>query len=453
MIARAATLITLATIATIPAGAHGQAMDTFGMGSRSTAMGGAVSADVADFSANFYNPAGLARGDELRIALGYMGVHSQMYVNDIDSSIDGVRGVVAGFVVPGRFGDVGFAFGLGVHLGDNRVSRSRTLPRTTPRWEFYDNRPHRTFLAAHLALRPVDWLLIGGGIGFQAISTTTLELRGTLDIPSPAGASQLEQNLIGDLKTLRYPQLGVQVVPNDDISFGLAYRGEYRLSNVLAAEGLAGVTGVAEVPPDLFVLIHTESVNSFSPQQLSFGASVRVLDWLKINAELTWVDWSDYETSIGSSDVVLTLDVPPELMDFIEVPDEIASTRGLTNEELGMSDRWVPRIGIEARAAETDALALDVRAGYFFESSPMPEQSGPYNLIDTDRHAMSLGAGLVLTDLEPTVSGFLSIDLHLQYSILPERLMEKRSLVDTFGDYRARGSIFAAGLTTELGFE
>ena len=433
-----------------PARAHAQAMDTFGMGSRSTAMGGAVTADVEDFSANYYNPAGLARGDELRIALGYMGVHSQMYVNDIDSSIDGVRGVVAGFVVPGRLGEVGFAFGLGVHLGDNRVSRSRTLPRTTPRWEFYDNRPHRTYLAAHLALRLVDWLLVGGGLAFQAISTTTLELRGTLDIPSPAGASELEQNLVGDLETLRYPQLGAQIVPNDDVSFGVAYRGEYRLSNVLGAEGLAGVTGVSEVPPDLYVLINTESVNSFAPQQLSFGASVRVLEWLKVNAELTWVDWSDYETSIGQSDVVLTLDVPPELMDFIEVPDSIASTRPI---DAGFSDRWVPRIGLEARALETDALSLDVRAGYFFESTPVPEQSGAYNLIDTDRHALSLGAGLVLTDLEPTVNGFLAFDLHLQYSILPERTMVKQSLVDTFGDYRARGSIFAAGLVTELGFE
>jgi long-chain fatty acid transport protein len=191
-------------------------------------------------------------------------------------------------------------------------------------------------------------------------------------------------------------------------------------------------------------------VNAVAPQQLSFGASVQPVDGVTLNAELTWVDWSDYQTSIGAADVVLTLDVPPELMDFIEVPDSINSTRPI---QPGFTDRWVPRVGAEIRAIDTGALELDVRCGYFYESTPIPNQSGPYNLVDTDRHAFSLGAGLRLTDLEPTVRGFLAIDIHFQYSILPERVIVKQSLVDTFGDYRAHGHIFAAGMTTEVGFE
>ncbi len=429
-----------------------QAMETFGMGSRATAMGGAVTADVRDFSANFYNPAGLVRSDELRIAIGYMGTAADMYVNDVDSSIDSVHGIVAGFVVPGAFGDVEFAFGLGVHLNDERVSRSRTLPRTQPRWEFYDNRPHRTFLAAHLALRPLDWLLVGGGIAFQSISSTTLELRGSLDFANPAGRSRLEHDLVGNLETLRYPQAGVQIVPNDRVSFGLVYRGEYRLSNDLGAEGLADVTGLGPdvVPPDVYVLIHTVSVNSFSPQQLSFGASVTPFDRLTLNAEVTWVDWSDYETSIGASDVILTVDIPPELSDLISVPDSINSTRPI---QAKFRDRWVPRIGAELALVDTPAFELDARAGYLFESTPAPAQTGRYNLIDTDRHVLSLGAGVILRDLEPTVDGFLTLDAHFQWSILPERVMSKDSLVDTYGDYRAHGQIFAAGLTAEVGFE
>ena len=30
--------------------------------------------------------------------------------------------------------------GLGVHLNDERLSRTRSLPTSRPRWEFYDSR-------------------------------------------------------------------------------------------------------------------------------------------------------------------------------------------------------------------------------------------------------------------------------------------------------------------------
>lgn len=59
-------LATLAGVATavstlaIPTAALAGPAETYGFLSRSTAMGGAVSADATDVSANFYNPAGLA---------------------------------------------------------------------------------------------------------------------------------------------------------------------------------------------------------------------------------------------------------------------------------------------------------------------------------------------------------------------------------------------------------
>ena len=48
-----------------PIAARANEADTYGLGSRSSAMAGAVAADATDFSANYYNPAGLAsaRGD------------------------------------------------------------------------------------------------------------------------------------------------------------------------------------------------------------------------------------------------------------------------------------------------------------------------------------------------------------------------------------------------------
>ena len=53
---RRALLLVLALATT----AKANPADTYGFGSRSTAMGGAVSASARDFSANYYNPSGLA---------------------------------------------------------------------------------------------------------------------------------------------------------------------------------------------------------------------------------------------------------------------------------------------------------------------------------------------------------------------------------------------------------
>ena len=67
-------LLALAAVCTLSlasADARANPLDTFGLGSREAAMGGAAAADVSDFSANYYNPAGLARARGLEIAIGY----------------------------------------------------------------------------------------------------------------------------------------------------------------------------------------------------------------------------------------------------------------------------------------------------------------------------------------------------------------------------------------------
>lgn len=51
------------SVGALASASHARAnpLDTFGFGSRGTAMGGAQSADVSDYTAGYYNPAGLAR--------------------------------------------------------------------------------------------------------------------------------------------------------------------------------------------------------------------------------------------------------------------------------------------------------------------------------------------------------------------------------------------------------
>ncbi len=450
-------LAPLAAVLLAAAPAAAQPMDTYGMGSRSVALGGAVTADVEDFSANYYNPAGVVRDGQLRIGVGWFGAVHELQMNELSSNVDPLHGIVAGLNVPGNVGDFRFAFGLALHLNDQRVSRTRTLPRTRPRWELYDNRPHRTYLATHIAIEPVPWLRFGGGIGFLSYSQVDLSIRGTIDIGAPERGSALEHDVLGNLITIRFPQVGVQVEPTDWLDFGAVYRGAYALTTELYAEvgedDYEGEDAAGLVVGDLYVPAYLEllsaSTSAYVPHQLSFGASVRPVPSLRIGVELTWLMWSLYQSPIGLTEIDIRIEVPPELADSIVIPP-LASTSPVP---AGFSDRLVPRIGVEWSAFESPDAALALRAGYFYENSPAPEQSGAYNLVDTDRHAWSLGAGLELRSLRPLLPGSLRFDLHLQYGFLPARRMTKLSPIDPVGDYVAEGHVFAGGLTTEVRFE
>ncbi|MGE3636492.1 MAG: OmpP1/FadL family transporter, partial [Sandaracinaceae bacterium] len=435
-----------------------QPMDTYGMGSRSVALAGAVTADVEDFSANYYNPAGIVRSGEMRVGIGWFGVDHELSMNGLDSNVDPAHGIVVGLNVPGHIDDFRFAFGLGVHLNDQRISRSRSLPRQRPRWEFYDNRPQRTFLAAHVAIQPWDWLRIGGGIGFLSYTTNELTIRGSIDITNPERGSRLEHSLDGELFTIRFPQVGVQVQPIEELNFGIVYRGEYALSNDLIAvvgsrdptspDAVTIEAGPLTIPGYLNLL--TASTNAYAPHQLSFGVSANPIPELRLSAELTWLLWHLYQSPIGTTNVELEITVPPELMGMIMVPDSI--TPGMPVDPF-FQDRVVPRFGVEWMALHDENVEVDIRAGYFYENTPVPEQRGYTNLVDTDRHAFSLGAGLELFQLRPLLPGSLAFDVHLQYSFLPERAMRKVLTTDAIGDYVASGHIFAGGVTMEARFE
>ena len=457
----AAALLSVGVLVGAAAPALAQPIDTLGMGSRSIAMGGAVTADVQDFTANYYNPAGLARAGAARVGVGYFGAFHEMQVNGQDSNIDPVRGLVLGLVVPGQIGDVRFAFGLAMHLNDDYLSRSRSLPSRRPRWELYDNRPRRTYLGANLAIRPFPWLTIGGGISFLSYSNNTLTARGSLDVISPERRSRLEHEIRTDLLTIRYPQAGIQVQPIPEVSIGLVYRGAFALDNTLVANvgcddssdpsctTPLSFTGIGAPFPGYFNLL-TQSVNAYVPQQVSLGGSWDITPDFRMNAEVTWVNWSSYISPVGTSAIRLVIDVPPSLVDLVRVPSEIAGSVPIP---ANFQDRFVPRLGAEGVALREPGVALRVRGGAFYENSPAPSQTEFTNLIDTDRWAFSAGAGLHLDQLRPFLPGFLDFDVHFQYAYFPERTMRKTSLVDPIGDYRAAGHGFAGGLTMEVGFE
>lgn len=449
MVSRGMALAMLCAVLAASSTARANPPDSFGLGARSTALAGAVTADVEDFSAGYYNPAGLARSGRLRVDFGYFFAHPELRIAGRDNDVDDVRGVVGGLVVPATVAGTTFAFGLAVHLPDERISRTRSLPLTQARWELYDNRPHRVFLGANLAWQPLPWLALGAGIAFMSTSHTSLEVTGEIPAIGALTRSQLEHALRTELPSVRYPEAGVQITVNDQLSFGLTYRGEFQLSLALDAQVLADITLGAEAIPVYFQIL-TASISTFLPQQLSFGVAYKPLRTLRIGLDVTWVDWSAYKAPVGSTDVVLELTVPPSFATYVTQPGPVMGSRPIP---ANFADRFVPRLGVEWLAVETAHADVSLRAGYFYEHSPVPMQSGLSNFVDTDRHVLSAGAGLVMHDLGEGLPGDLRLDAYFQGSYMVPRTMTKASLLDPTGSYTAEGTIWAAGATAGVTFE
>ncbi len=439
------SILTAALLAASHAGATPP--DVYGFGPRSTALGGAVTADVSDISANYYNAAGLVHDGSLRLGLAYMSSQPRLQINGERSDLERHGALNVGLVAPATFGDLRLAFGLALHLPDQRVARTRSTVVDRPRWELYDTRSHRIFLATNLAVQLAPWLRLGAGIAFQSPSVLTLDVRGRANALRPETLSRLEHQFKGDLTSIRYPTAGIQVQPLENLEFGLTYRGAYTLENTIIALADADIVGLG-APIPLHFALTTMSVSLYGPQQVSLGVAFRPIERLRVGLEMTWYDWSKHPSLISNQEVILEAEPPPGL--GIEIPDEITTLPPIP---MGMHDTFVPRVGLEYRAVQREAVELDLWLGYVYENSPFPPQRGITNFVDGDKHTLSLGLGLGLTDLEPTLPGRLLIQVWANYARVVPRDHIKDSLVDPVGDYRAGGHLFAAGGGLEIVFE
>ncbi|MCA9578673.1 MAG: outer membrane protein transport protein [Polyangiales bacterium] len=421
--------------------------DTLGFGTRNINLAGAVTADVEDVGGNYYNPAGIVRGPGLRLTLSYVSMNSALEINGRDSNVERMSGITLGIVAPLRIGDFRFGFGVGVHLPDQRLSRTRSTIQSRPRWERYDTRPHKVYLSTNIAFRPIDWLLIGAGITFQSPSDLQLVIDGSADL-FRVSSTRLRHQFEGDLTSTRYPQLGAQIIASDSLSFGISWRGALTLRNKLSAT-VDGDVVVGTVMAPLDFSLVSDSVSTYMPQQLTLGVAARPVERLRVSMDLTWMDWSKHPSLIPTEVITLEIDLS-QLPVMLDIPEEIG---GRSPIPMNMHDTLVPRVGIEFDAFRNDRMLFQTRLGYVYEGTPFPLQRGATNFVDSDRHTISLGAGLRLTDLEPTIPGYLQLDAYFQYAYLPTRYHQKDSLVDPVGDYRAGGQQYGFGLSLEVVFE
>jgi long-subunit fatty acid transport protein len=189
--------------------------------------------------------------------------------------------------------------------------------------------------------------------------------------------------------------------------------------------------------PKLHEVAH--SVDLFQPWQLVAGVAARPFSRLLVTFDLTFSRWSEQPPS--AANITLELDIG-SFNEYAKLPPSRPYPPA------GYHDTLMPAVGIEWRAlagALGDRLALDLRAGYRYEPSPVPEQPLESNLGDADRHIMSLGFGLELQRLTRVLPRPFSLDFFAALHHLPERRFRKLDPASAVGDFTVSGQVWQVG--------
>jgi long-chain fatty acid transport protein len=424
-------------------------VDQFGIGARTSAFAGAGTASATDFSANHFNPAGLAEARRTQLSFGFQTALPRAAFGERRSRLPSAPAFTGGLVAPGTLFGVPFAFGLALRLPKGRVSHSESIADDEPTWILFQTRPLLLYLSSNVAIEPWPGFSLGAGVGFLASTRGGFRVRGKAYLPGLGASlyeSDLEHAIDAELTSRRYPQAGVRYRPDDDWAFGVSYRGSASVDVELAAE-LRGelAAGTLSIPVLYRVLV--TSLDRFLPRQARLGVSRRLLRRLSLHAEVVWSDWSDFPTPFDRTESVLELEPPDGI--------ELALPPAGANEPPpapAFHDTVSPRLGCEWRVPLKPPAVLALRAGYRYE----PSVTDSFLLVDADRHALAFGLGVdEVAMLEDGVR--LSFDAYAEHSSWTARSVVSSSAtgsssVESAGTVEADGRFWALGADVTASF-
>ncbi|MEN6473405.1 MAG: outer membrane protein transport protein [Syntrophaceae bacterium] len=360
--------------------------DTYGVGSRAIALGGAFTAVADDYTAAYYNPAGLGQINGHHFALEYHYTMPDIEVkkaNGEDLILYGPDGAVRTDPTDCAAGD-GLDLGLpviGFVLDINKIAklpvkttfglaaclpeqgdvgyRMHDMPPDQPHLIRYGDNIDRITLAVGVGVEAVkDLISIGAGVQAMLFGPGSFYIDGlTLNPGNVASKSEF-----GAL--FKYePVFGLLFTPLDKrVRIGFSWKDQQELKLGV----MPNVATVSAGGLDVSVPMNLDINAFFTPEEYSAGLAFD-LDPLLISLEVDKQMWSAYEYSVTDS------------YHYPDPPD--------------FEDTYNYRVGLEYKLNPKTSLM----AGYYHQPSPVPDQSGRVsNYLDLDKDVFSLGGSYIL---------------------------------------------------------
>lgn len=378
--------VALALVGALAVPARASVGDVFGLGSEESAVAGASAARVHDFSAGYYDPAGLTLARRPEGSLGVLVFGSRLPLpGGGNFHMSDNVGVLIGAATPVPF--VGaladrIYLGVALHLLPDTIVRVVAHTPDEAFYPLYDNRTQRLVVLPAVALRLGYGLSVGVGFNYFA------GLGGR--VSATEGATRAIEGRVDE-----------QIYANVAFNAGVRWQVQPRLALALVYRQAFGVpfatvsrNQIAGQPIDLDV----DAEGLYTPHTIVAGAAWRARPSLQLSLDVAWLHWSGwrgpYVTVSSALPLIGGVDTEPPRVAFV--------------------DGAAVRAGADWRAFARGMWALFVRGGYAFESSPVPASQMGTQLLDGHKHHLTLGLGVRLG-----VGGSeVRLDVHGQLAIV-----------------------------------
>jgi long-chain fatty acid transport protein len=389
-------------------------VDTYGIGSKASALGGAFTAYADDPFAIYYNPAGLTQLTGPMFSLGTHIIKPVMSVNDYQVA----GGVVAPATGPRGFQDhsstlvvphLGFAMPVGKSLVagvalyvpyglDVKWGGTTSDPGA---YNAYHSWYMREVVSPTIAYKVTDTISVGAGVSLGK-SKAGVERLAFAPFITGLNNKQMETDLKDDMNWS--VNVGIYYQPVKYLSAGLTYRGKTstKFEGTTKAVGLNDGDTVTFWPTATAGTVQNTFVNASTeidhPEQVQFGVRYLPLEKLSVEADLVWTRWSQIDG------YTITFDKK-----FLDVTAFNAIGRNPGKNSEFFPRHWKNttqvRFGVEWKA--TKILAL--RGSYFYDPSPIPDETMDLQWADADKQTFAIGAGLEF--------GKIIVDTVFQYTV------------------------------------
>lgn len=396
-----------------PRDGRSDAFFTYGVSPRTIGMGGAFSATADDWTAAYYNSAGI--GFQHRPALGFAYSEHLADIEAIgadDLPIDNARGLEIGVVLPipfeGKYFRDRFTFGLTGYMPAGRLMQMEVAYPSKPQLIILRNANRANAMYPALGVRITDGLAVG--VGIQTFMNTIGELRTFTD---STGALQTETGQ--ELVVTYAPSASLLFKPGAHwdamrfFSLGLVWRQETYTQYEIPVYAAMG-----SVP---FIVVF-DAKNIFTPRQY-IGALAVHAGRFRGEVDVSFNEYSRYPDPNLYIDIDVDIPIVP-----IDFQNSIARPPHFHDTVTG-------RVGLEVLAYAHADVDLFTRLGYAYDPSPVPPQTGYTNQLDADRHLGAASVGVRWHGIgDFRFAAPFTFDVAYQLQVLPRRVHYKNPDVD-----------------------
>lgn len=373
------------------------------LGSRALSMGGAFVGLADDFSAIYWNPAGIAQFD--RQYFGFYGtdiIPSGTY--KFDMTIPGLGTVpmvnaetqtkhyLAGLAAYYYPISENLVAGVGVYVPSGLGSRwdgDDFLAVTMGGTVEWMSRIGMVTISPALAYKVSDQVYMGAALNINYAVFEVKTFAGDQDLGINLGQYEEKLNGWGYGATL-----GILIKPSDMFSLGATVRTKSKISfsGDVSIENL-NVLGLIPGTP----LFGTTISNSTSadreiswPWWIAGGVAVKPVESLTLTADLQWTQWSEIDVMES------------------EFKDPLWAILVDAERKMQWDDKMQIRFGAEYRIS-----SVALRGGYYWDPSPAPDKTMNVLLPNYDFNVITLGLGYNLNGLQ--------VDFAFEYLMGKER--------------------------------